>query len=802
MAILPRTISFKNRILVAVLTLFIAGIWGLTARIIHVLQTDLERQVANQLSATADYVASDIDLKIQVRTGMLEEIMQSITPALMADPAGLNTYLEQHPISHLVFPYGIFIVNKEGTNIADFPHVAGRVGASISDRPYFQEAMNTGRSMITTPFVGRYLKQPVVAIVLPIKDASGAMMGVLICGLDISSQDLFGRLERIKLGKTGAFLVISLKEHIIISASDKKRIMQPVPVKGVDPVISKRLEHGFEDAAIVVTPRGEKRLTVARTIKAAGWMVIAGITTEEAFSPIVTLKREVYLASLLLTLTLAVALHFLLRRQLAPLGEAGAAMRRMTKGDAPFAPLPIRRQDEIGELMENFNQLAIGRSNAEQQIKFLAYHDTLTGLPNRLLAQDRFEQAAAHAGRTGTQVALLFLDLDHFKTINDSLGHASGDALLKEIAVRLGECVRDTDTCSRQGGDEFLIVLPELHDADTTAGVLLKIMEKLQAPFEFGGQELATTASIGIAIYPDDGENFDTLLKKADTAMYRAKEAGRSTYRFFDEQMNIEAVEHLSTRNGLRKALERDEFVLYYQPQVDLASGAVVGAEALIRWNHPKLGLVAPAKFISVAEDSGLIVPIGEWVMREACRQGMAWKKAGLPDIRIAVNLSAVQFKRGNLEQTIVNALQESGFDPACLELEITESLLIQNVENVLASIKRLKQLGVTLSIDDFGTGYSSLSYLKRFAVDKLKIDRSFVRDIATDPDDAAIVHAIIQMGRSLNLKIIAEGVEDEAMLERLRRFRCDEAQGYYFARPMPADEFARHLTGALAYQD
>lgn len=249
MAILPRTISFKNRILVAVLTLFIAGIWGLTARIIHVLQTDLERQVANQLSATADYVASDIDLKIQVRTSILEEITQSITPALMADPAGLNTYLERHPISHLVFPYGIFIVNKEGTNIADFPHVAGRVGASISDRPYFQEAMNTGRSMITTPFVGRYLKQPVVAIVLPIKDASGAMMGVLICGLDISSQDLFGRLERIKLGKTGAFLVISLKEHIIISASDKKRIMQPVPVKGVDPVISKRLEHGFEDAA-------------------------------------------------------------------------------------------------------------------------------------------------------------------------------------------------------------------------------------------------------------------------------------------------------------------------------------------------------------------------------------------------------------------------------------------------------------------------------------------------------------------------------------------------------------------------
>ena len=407
---------------------------------------------------------------------------------------------------------------------------------------------------------------------------------------------------------------------------------------------------------------------------------------------------------------------------------------------------------------------------------------------------DRFEQAIAFAGRAKSKVALIFLDLDNFKTINDSLGHSVGDALLKAIASRLRECVRDTDTISRQGGDEFLIVLPELPDAEAIAPLMVKLMERLQQPFDAEGHELTTSVSIGIAIYPDDGENFDTLLKKADMAMYRAKDAGRNTYRFFDEQMNTEAVEQLAMRNGLRKALEQGEFLLHYQPQIDLDSGRVIGAEALVRWQHPELGMVPPGRFIPIAEESGLIVPLGEWVLHEACLQTMRWQKSGLTDLVVAVNLSAVQFKRGDVEQTVVNALEASGLDPALLELELTESILIRNTETILDTVKRLKLLGVKLSIDDFGTGYSSLSYLKRFAVDKLKIDQSFIRDLATDPDDAAIVRAIIQMARSLGLKTIAEGVEEEGILDRLRVFRCDEAQGYHFAKPMPADEFARYL--------
>ena len=435
------------------------------------------------------------------------------------------------------------------------------------------------------------------------------------------------------------------------------------------------------------------------------------------------------------------------------------------------------------------------KHEAEQKIQFLAYHDPLTGLPNRVLLEDRLQQAIALAERGHHGLALVFMDLDNFKKINDSLGHAAGDALLQEVATRLKRCVRDTDTISRQGGDEFVLVLGGLHGSEGSLPVLTKIMESLQAPFVCEGNELSTSASMGVALYPQDGDNFDILRKKADMAMYRAKEAGRSTYRFFDEAMDEEAIEHLLMRSGLRRAIERGEFVLHYQPQIDIASGQVVGVEALLRWEHPEFGLVAPGRFIPVAEESGLIVPIGAWVIEEACRQAMAWRRAGLPELVMAVNLSAAQFRRNGIEDTVARALQHSGLVPALLELELTESILLQDVEQVLATVQRLKQLGVQLAIDDFGTGYSSLSYLKRFDIDKLKIDQSFIRDLASDPDDAAIVRAIIQMAHSLGLRAIAEGVETAELLQQLRSFGCDEAQGYHYARPMPAADFERYMT-------
>jgi diguanylate cyclase (GGDEF)-like protein/PAS domain S-box-containing protein len=453
---------------------------------------------------------------------------------------------------------------------------------------------------------------------------------------------------------------------------------------------------------------------------------------------------------------------------------------------APVGKLPDGRRYVVSMAQDVSESKA-----AQKQVEFLAYHDTLTGLPNRMLVQDHLEQAILAAEREQNMVALLYIDLDKFKNINDSLGHLIGDSLLKEVAIRLRTCLREVDTLSRQGGDEFLIVLKNIRDSESITVVTEKILARLSEPFMIEHNELAISLSIGVAVYPDDGKDFETLLRKSDTAMYQAKESGRNTYRFHTEQMNTNAIEHLQMRNGLRRALEHGEFVLHYQPQISLLTGKIIGAEALIRWQHPELGMVPPGRFISVAEDCGLIVPMGDWVLQEACRQAVAWREAGLPEMLMAVNLSAVQFKRGDVVKSVLSALEKSGLNPVLLELELTESILIKDTDKVLATVRQLKSIGLKLSIDDFGTGYSSLSYLKQFNVDKLKIDQSFVRDMADDQNDAAIVSAIIQMAKSLKLITIAEGVEDEHQLALLQQLNCDEVQGYYFAKPLPAVEFA-----------
>lgn len=425
------------------------------------------------------------------------------------------------------------------------------------------------------------------------------------------------------------------------------------------------------------------------------------------------------------------------------------------------------------------------------RIEFLAHHDPLTGLPNRVLFRDRFELARAWTERSNHKVALLYLDLDHFKQINDTLGHPLGDVLLQQVAKRLSGTLRDTDTISRQGGDEFLIALTDVQDVEGVGRIASKITEALARPFEIEGHQLAVTLSIGIALCPDDGADFDTLLQRADTAMYRAKESGRNTYCFYTSEMNAQALENLKMRSALHWALDQQEFVLHYQPQVDLVSGAVIGVEALLRWQRADGELVPPGRFIPAAEESGQIVPIGEWVLREACAQAVRWQQAGLPELTMAVNLSAVQFRRGDLLASVTQALEESGLDPARLELELTESLLMEDIEATLQTVQRFKALGVSLAIDDFGTGYSSLAYLRRFSVDKLKIDQSFVRDIVSDPEDAAIVRAIISMARSLKLRVVAEGVESAEVARVLNLYHCQEAQGYHFGRPMPAQAFS-----------
>ena len=425
----------------------------------------------------------------------------------------------------------------------------------------------------------------------------------------------------------------------------------------------------------------------------------------------------------------------------------------------------------------------------ERKVKFLAHHDVLTGLPNRTLIKEKVYRSLEEANKKRAQVAILFIDLDGFKAVNDSLGHSAGDDMLKMVASRLVECIDTKDIISRQGGDEFLVVIPDIQDINDVVKSADKLVNAFKKPFTLRNQSISTSASIGIALYPDHGNDFEQLLQCSDAAMYKAKEAGKNSFCFFTQRMKNEIIVQFQMQNDLKDAVKNKEFILHYQPQVDIKENKIIGAEALLRWEHPKHGMIPPNSFIPIAESSSLIVEIGEWVIMEACRQAAIWNAQG-KDITVAVNISAVQFKKGNLEDVVKRALYLSGLEPRYLELELTESILINNTESVLQTVKVIKELEIQLSIDDFGTGYSSLSYLKRFAVDKLKIDQSFVRDIINDNENASIVRTIIQMAKSFNLSSIAEGVEDENVLALVKEFGCDEVQGYHFAKPMIVDDF------------
>ncbi len=464
--------------------------------------------------------------------------------------------------------------------------------------------------------------------------------------------------------------------------------------------------------------------------------------------------------------------------------------------DAAISPIHDRQGLASGAVIV-FRDVSATRTMA-LQMTHSAQHDFLTGLPNRLLLNDRIGQAIALAPRHMNQVAVLFLDLDGFKHINDSLGHSIGDKLLRSIAERLVTCVRTSDTVSRQGGDEFVVLLSAAEQWEDAVVIARRMLQAVAEVHSIDQNALHVTASIGVSIYPDDGLDAETLIKNADTAMYQAKANGRQGYQFFKPAMNVRAVERQSVEEGLRHALERQEFALHYQPTVDLRTGAMTGAEALIRWTHPTRGSVLPSDFIPIAEDCGLILPIGKWVLREACTQARAWVDARLPLSIMAVNVSALELRNDGFLEGVLATLSETGLDPRCLALELTESVLMKHVESTAAILQALREEGVRVAIDDFGTGYSSLSYLARFPIDALKIDQSFVRQITTSPDETTIVTAVISIGRSLKLRVVAEGVETQEELAFLQAHQCDEAQGYYFSRALPPEQFERLLRNGM----
>ena len=451
--------------------------------------------------------------------------------------------------------------------------------------------------------------------------------------------------------------------------------------------------------------------------------------------------------------------------------------------------------DEIGSLIDSFNEMLSEIEERDEvlrqhqdNLQVLAHFDSLTQLPNRALYYDRLSQALLQATRTTQKVAVMFVDLDHFKDINDTSGHRIGDLLLKDVAERLQKIVRASDTVARMGGDEFTVLLPNLEDPDNVSPVAQKILKNISEVYRVEGNEIYITASVGITIFPNDGQTVDELLKNADTAMYHAKNNGRNVFQFYSQEMNVKMMNRLDLQNSLRHALERKEFILYYQPRVNIVDRSVSSMEALIRWSHPEKGMIMPDRFIPMTEETGMIVPIGEWVIRAACLQIIKWQGKGIPLFPVAVNVSAYQLRRPNFVETVTGILEETGVSPDSLEIELTESAIMQDVDFTIKMLKAFKSLGIMISIDDFGTGYSSLSQLKRFPIDSLKIDRSFIANITTNADDRAIVIAIISMAHSLGLNIIAEGVETEAQLALLSEQGCQEMQGYLFSKPLPPD--------------
>ena len=922
--------SFKFRVMVLTIAMFVAGVWSLSFYAGRLLRHDIQQLVSDQQISAVSVVAAEISANVVDRLNALEVIAQGITVPLLADPAMLHAYLEQRPILAVLFNAGAFVTRLDGVAVAEVPRI-GRVGVNYLNREAIAAAIRENRASVSEPVIGTKLAVPSFAMAVPIRDAQGTVIGALAGVTDLSITNFLDSFVANSYGKTGGYLLVDVAHKKFVTttlnANYEKLKWRPLPAPGVNPILDRRLQ-GFDGSAVNVSSLGIEVLTSSARIPFANWLLIASIPTQEAFAPIRSTQRQLALAAALLTIIVGGLVWWFissqLRRQFAPMLAATETIDKLAETDATPALLPVDSPGEVGTLLVSFNRLLTAlaireerlkqsgdrfrflferatdgiavvspdgkiitvneafarmhgyethemlsmnmndldasetfpglnermqgqrlvgqsliaevehhhkdghiltlevssslieldgrtdiqafyrdvtdRKKLELQVAELAYLDSVTRLPNRHLLMDRLKQALAAATRNNQFSALLYIDLDNFKSINDTLGHPAGDQLLRLTATRLTENVRQIDTVARLGGDEFVVMIedmgvsPEIAAAETNK-VAAKILAVFQRDFDIDGQLCHSTASIGLTLFSGTGgDTVESILKQADLAMYAAKDAGRNTIRFYDAGMQALVQENVRLEGDLRAALVTGKLVLYYQPQVD-ASGALISTEALLRWQHPTRGLQLPGGFIPYAERMGLILPIGDWVMETACAQLALWANDPIMKrLTLSVNVSAHQFHQAGFVEKTLSTIARHGARPNHLEIEITESVLIQDVQNTITKIGLLKEQGIRFALDDFGTGYSSLSYLRRLPLDQLKIDQSFVE---ADPEDAnacVIARAIILLGNSLGFRVIAEGVETPEQHDFLAANDCRFFQGYLFGRPMPSDEFKRFV--------
>ena len=1046
--------SLRTRITLGMLLAVLLTLWFITLLTSRMLRSEMEAAISAQQFSAVSLAAKEVDRSLSERIAAIEELAGRWSRS-GARFDQQQRFLEDVMILPRMFNWGVMILDADGIARASVPAQLNRAGMDYHDLPIVRTALEQGRTMVTDPLVGRATGQPVVSVISPIRDSAGRVRGLVMGVTNLAEPNFLDTVGAAKYGATGDFFVTAPKSRMYVASSDKRRVMQVGPPAGVNPVYDSYID-GYEGSGLAVSSRGVLELSSSKRIPSTGWLMQSVLPAEEALAPVANMQRRLLVAALLLTLLAGGLTWWWLRRQFRPVREAGSLLTRMGDGSLARQPLPVRRNDEVGQLVNAFNGLLVrivaeeeraaehaanerlrkivshvpgvvfqyrlfpdghgcfpfaseaffdiygvapeavresadvirdmalvedkdrffaslhasaeslelwridyrirrpdgvvkwllveampeldngvvtwygfiaditdakameenlrvaattfltlegimvtdahgvilrvnpsftditgysasevvgrtpavlksnhhdaafyralwaellakgvwqgevinrrrsgesypewlsitavkdatgatthyvgvfqditARKAAEEEIRSLAFYDPLTHLPNRRLLLDRLQQAVAASSRNGRYGALLFLDLDNFKTLNDSLGHDTGDRLLIEVAGRLQACVREGDTVARLGGDEFVLMIEDLSQAGGEAAAQAeatasKVLGALNRPYQLGSHEYRGSSSIGVALFSGREAGIDELLKRADLAMYQAKAAGRNTLRFFDPGMQARINLRSMMEGELHRALAENEFVLYYQPQVDRANHCI-GVEALIRWRSPARGLVGPVDFIPLAEECGLIQPIGHWVVEQACERLAAWANdSQTAALTIAVNVSAKQFRQEDFIERIRAAIGRFAIDPSRLKLELTETLLLIDIDDAIAKMLALRGLGVSFSLDDFGTGYSSLSYLKRLPLDQIKIDRSFVNDVLTDPNDAAICKAVIALGKSLGLDVIAEGVETESQWERLRAEGCAAVQGYLFGHPMSEPDFLdwlrRHL--------